>query len=62
MRVFQMCGAQQAIGHHWGTFQLTDEAIGAPARALSAALEAANIAPDAFRAFHPGEVLETRFG
>ena len=34
------CGAAQALAHHHGTFQLTDEAIDAPAQALHAALEA----------------------
>ena len=32
------CGAAQALAHHHGTFQLTDEAIDAPRQALQAAL------------------------
>ena len=38
------CGAQQALAHHHGTFQLTDEAIDAPVIALGEALDEAKIA------------------
>jgi L-ascorbate metabolism protein UlaG (beta-lactamase superfamily) len=49
------CGAERALAHHHGTFQLTDEAIDAPVIALGAALRAANIAPDRFIAPKRGE-------
>ena len=52
------CGAQQALAHHNGTFQLTDEAIDAPRRDLIAALDAAGIAHDRFIAPTPGQVVE----
>jgi L-ascorbate metabolism protein UlaG (beta-lactamase superfamily) len=39
VRVFQLCGAQRAIGHHWGTFQLTDEPIFEPEQRLHAAAQ-----------------------
>ena len=52
------CGAAQALGHHWGTFRLTNEGVEEPARALAAALEAAEIPPERFRALRPGEVWE----
>jgi len=52
------CGAQQAIAHHHGTFQLTDEAIDAPVTALSAALDEAKIPRERFVALKPGQVFE----
>jgi L-ascorbate metabolism protein UlaG (beta-lactamase superfamily) len=52
------CGAQQALAHHHGTFQLTDEAIDAPATALGAALDEAKIPRDHFVALKPGQVFE----
>ncbi len=50
----QLCGAQHAVGHHWGTFQLTNEAIATPVADLQAALDRAKIDPDRFRALPPG--------
>jgi L-ascorbate metabolism protein UlaG (beta-lactamase superfamily) len=41
-------GARRSIGMHFGTFQLTDEAIDAPLLALAAATQAAGLADDAF--------------
>ena len=35
---FKLLGAEQGLGHHWGTFKLTDEGIERPAEALTAAL------------------------
>ncbi len=52
------CGAELALAHHFGTFQLTDEAIDAPPAALADALRAADIAPERFRTLRPGQVLE----
>lgn len=49
-------GATQALGHHWGTFQLTDEPIDEPPVLLAAALAAHAIAPSRFPALRPGEV------
>ncbi|HKA70504.1 MAG TPA: hypothetical protein VKE26_01795, partial [Xanthobacteraceae bacterium] len=51
-------GAELALGHHHGTFQLTDEAIDAPAMALADALTQHRIAPDTFRTLKPGQVWE----
>jgi L-ascorbate metabolism protein UlaG (beta-lactamase superfamily) len=52
------CGAEAALGHHHGTFQLTDEAIDAPAQALLDALDAARIPRERFIAVKPGQVVE----
>jgi L-ascorbate metabolism protein UlaG (beta-lactamase superfamily) len=56
VQAFIDCGAEFALGHHYGTFQLTDEAIDAPLIALGGALKAAEISPDRFRALLPGQV------
>jgi hypothetical protein len=52
------CGVEQALAHHHGTFQLTDEAIDAPALALGAALNEAKIPRERFVALQPGQVVE----
>jgi L-ascorbate metabolism protein UlaG (beta-lactamase superfamily) len=52
------CGADTALGHHYGTFQLTDEAIDAPLVALAEALESAGISSGRFRVLRPGQVWE----
>jgi L-ascorbate metabolism protein UlaG (beta-lactamase superfamily) len=51
------CGAETALAHHYGTFQLTDEAIDAPVLALAEALKAAGIPSERFRALQPGQVF-----
>ena len=55
---FVISGARHAIGHHWGTFQLTNEARGDPPADLQKALDAKGIARERFRALHPGEVFD----
>ncbi|MGA1801896.1 MBL fold metallo-hydrolase [Rhizobium sp. HT1-10] len=54
----QLCNAAHAVGHHFGTFQLTDEAIDDPLVRLKAALIVAGVAPERFRALQAGEVLD----
>jgi L-ascorbate metabolism protein UlaG (beta-lactamase superfamily) len=54
VRIFTDVDATSALGIHWGTFQLTDEARDAPAEGLSAALQSAGIAPDRFVAAEAG--------
>ncbi|HXL66747.1 MAG TPA: MBL fold metallo-hydrolase, partial [Xanthobacteraceae bacterium] len=58
VQAFADCRAEFALGHHYGTFQLTDEAIDAPVNALAAALTEAGIAPDRFRTLRPGETWQ----
>lgn len=53
-RGFLLSGAKHAIGHHWGSFQLTDEPRDAPLDALAIALETHAIPPARFRALPPG--------
>jgi L-ascorbate metabolism protein UlaG (beta-lactamase superfamily) len=48
-------GAAQAIGLHWGTFQLTDEGWQTPRTDLAAALQTAGMAPERFPALLAGE-------
>jgi hypothetical protein len=54
----QDCGAEAALAHHHGTFQLTDEAIDAPVMALGEALDQAKIPRERFLALKPGQVFE----
>jgi L-ascorbate metabolism protein UlaG (beta-lactamase superfamily) len=52
------CGAAQALAHHHGTFQLTDEAIDAPVTALHAALDEAELPRERFATLKPGQAVE----
>jgi L-ascorbate metabolism protein UlaG (beta-lactamase superfamily) len=56
VRIMMDCGAQQGLGVHWGTFQLTNEARLAPKEALAVALRHHDIAADRFVALEPGDV------
>lgn len=49
------CGARQALGVHWGTFQLTDEGRLAPKQLLEATLQARGLPQEHFLALHPGQ-------
>ncbi len=54
---FRDLQAGEAVGIHWGVWQLTDEAIDAPREALAVALRDAQIAPERFVAAEAGEVV-----
>jgi L-ascorbate metabolism protein UlaG (beta-lactamase superfamily) len=54
VRIFRDVEAGRALGIHWGTFQLTDEAREAPPLALTSALSETDIPSDRFVAAHPG--------
>jgi L-ascorbate metabolism protein UlaG (beta-lactamase superfamily) len=58
VRILGDVDAAHALGIHWGTFQLTDEAREAPRRALATALADANVAPGRFVAAEPGGVYD----
>lgn len=58
VRIYQDCGASFALAHHWGTFQLTDEAIDEPPKRLAIALERAGIPAENFLVKRPGEVFD----
>jgi len=51
-----LCKARYGLGHHWGTFQLTNEAVDAPKQALDAALKQQALDQDRFIALRPGQV------
>lgn len=52
---FRLSGAAWGVGHHWGTFQLTNEGRDEPLALLAAALADQGVAPDQFRPLAPGE-------
>ncbi len=53
---FKLCKAKHALGHHWGTFQLTNEPIEEPKHALKMALGKKGVIEDRFLAMTPGQV------
>ena len=54
----KLANIAQAVGHHWGTFQLTNEAVEDPLRALEVALRNADVGPERFRPLRPGETVD----
>jgi L-ascorbate metabolism protein UlaG (beta-lactamase superfamily) len=55
VKVLRIVEAEQALGHHWGTFRLTDEGVEEPLQELAVALQKAEIPEGRFRALRPGE-------
>ena len=58
VQVMRDLGAEAAIGHHWGTFQLTNEGVERPREALGKAVQAAGLPAERFRASLPGTVWD----
>ena len=58
VEIMLACGARQAFGHHWGTFQLTWEAAEDPPRDLALALEARDLPLGRFQPLRPGQAVE----
>ncbi|MDX2156306.1 MAG: MBL fold metallo-hydrolase [Hyphomicrobiaceae bacterium] len=56
VQAFRLCGAADALGHHWGTFQLTTEPHDQPPAHLQRELMLAGIAPERFQALSAGGV------
>ncbi|HCL65772.1 MAG TPA: hypothetical protein DIC56_13225 [Rhizobium sp.] len=54
----RLCNAAYAVGHHFGTFQLTDEAIETPVEDLAQALATQGVPPDCFRPLRAGDVFD----
>ena len=57
---FRLSGAAFGIGHHFGTFQLTNEGIDDPPKALATAMSAAGIGigNERFKGLRPGQQFE----
>ncbi len=55
VRIHLDLAAARSIGIHWGTFELTDESLDEPPRALARAAQAHGIGADAFTAMAIGE-------
>ncbi len=58
VRILEDVGAARALGIHWGTFQLTDEARDEPPAHLRAAMAAAGLPHDRFVAAEPGAAYD----
>lgn len=58
VQAFRDCGAEYALAHHYGTFQMADDGYAAAPKALDAALAAAGVPAERFRKLRPGEVWE----
>lgn len=55
VQAFRLLRADQALGFHWGTFQLTDEGVERPALDLRLALAKRGIPNNRFLAMRPGQ-------
>lgn len=55
VEILKLCGAERALAHHWGTFQLTDEPHDEPPQMLAKALEREAVPAGRFAVRRPGE-------
>jgi N-acyl-phosphatidylethanolamine-hydrolysing phospholipase D len=55
VRMHRDLRAKQSIGMHWGTFELTDEALDEPPRALAEARREAKLPDDEFALLAVGQ-------
>ena len=58
VRIVEDLNAKQAMGIHWGVFQLTDEAREEPVELLREAMHQRHLDPGRFVAAEPGDVME----
>ncbi|MEP7186375.1 MAG: MBL fold metallo-hydrolase [Rhodanobacter sp.] len=58
VRIMEDLDASQAVGIHWGVFQLTDEPREEPVELLHEAMLQRDLDPLRFKAAEPGDVLE----
>lgn len=58
VQLFRDLGARRAIGIHWGTFSLADEALDAPIAALDQARRSQGVAAADFRLLEHGETWD----
>lgn len=57
VQIFEDVHAKKAIGIHWGTFELTDEALDEPPQKLAEATHEAGLPDDAFTVLHHGQMI-----
>ena len=58
----KLANIAHAVGHHWGTFQLTNEAVEDPLKALDVALTREGVEPVRFQPLRPGQAVDVPEG